>query len=68
MIRGTPANTMNQGHRQEGPVQSPEGLGPDHTGTSAPQTAREQRFCCFKEGFFLWTPFVLCRGHFNDGL
>ena len=36
VIRGTPANTMNQGHQQEGPVQSPEGLGPEHTGTSAP--------------------------------
>ena len=36
VIRGTPANTMNQGHQQEGPVQSPEDLGPEHTGTSAP--------------------------------
>ena len=67
MIRGTPANTMNQG-RREGPEQRPEGPGPDHSGTSALQTASEQRFCCFKEGVFLWIPCALCRGHFNDSL
>lgn len=29
---------------------------------------RERRDCCFKEGFFLWIPLALCRGHFSDGL